>query len=332
MQEVIVQTPSRLHFALIDLNGSLGRIDGSVGMALDRPGFRIRLQRRLRTISIEGDKAGPFTDRIDDIIEIMKERFGIRREFNLSGVKVIVEEVIPPHMGLGSGTQISLAIAHGFARLYGFELSREEASSLVGRGGTSGIGVTAFYEGGFILDGGHRFPDQKSSYLPSSASKGVSPPPVIFRRNFPEDWKLLIVLPPGRHISGDEEVRLFTSLCPVPVSEIERTSHIILMEMLPALMERDLERFGDAIDRIQKVGWKRVEVEAQDEVVRETMRFLKREGALGVGLSSWGPALYALSHDPESLLERTKKFLNSLPEGGICFLAGPNNSGAFISG
>ncbi|MCD6506171.1 hypothetical protein J7M22_06055 [Candidatus Poribacteria bacterium] len=326
MSEVIVRTPSRLHFALMDLNGSLGRIDGSVGVALERPGFRIRLRRRVHGLSIEGDKAPPFADRIAHIANMMMERF------DLGGLEVIVEEIIPPHWGLGSGTQISLALAHGIARLYGVELSREEAPVLVGRGGTSGIGVAAFYEGGFILDGGHRFPDQKSSYLPSSASKGTPPPPVILRRDFPDEWKLLIVIPPGRHVSGDEEVKLFTSLCPVPLCEVEKLSHIILMEMLPALIERDLDRFGDSIDRIQEVGWKRIEVEAQEEVVRETMRFLKREGALGVGLSSWGPTLYAVSRDPESLFEKTEKFLGSLPGEGICFLAGPNNSGALISG
>jgi beta-ribofuranosylaminobenzene 5'-phosphate synthase len=325
MSEVIVQTPSRLAFTLIDLNGSLGRIDGSVGVALENPGFRIRLRKGSCDLRIEGDNTRSFADRIADIINRMRVRFEI------GGVEVLLEETIPSHCGLGSGTQLSLAIAHGIAELYDVELSRDEAPSLVGRGGTSGIGVAAFYEGGFILDGGHRFPDQKSSYLPSSASRGTPPPPVILRRDFPQEWRFLIVIPPGKRVSGDEEVRLFTTLCPVPLCEVERVSHIILMEMFPALAEMDLERFGDSIDRIQKAGWKRIEVERQDEVVRETMRFLKKEGALGVGLSSWGPALYAVSYDPETLLEKTERFLRTLPGEGICFLAGPNNRGAFIS-
>ena len=36
---VTIKTPSRLHFCLIDMNGSLGRINGSLGLALNYPNF-----------------------------------------------------------------------------------------------------------------------------------------------------------------------------------------------------------------------------------------------------------------------------------------------------
>jgi len=320
---VRVKTPSRLHFALIDLNGSLGRIDGSVGVALERPGFEIYL-RKAEGVEVKGEGAGRFSDRIRRVIGRLRERFDI------GGVEVEIKRHIPPHCGLGSGTQISLAVAYGAAALYGIDLSEEEAPLLVGRGGTSGIGVTAFHRGGFIIDGGHRFPDQKSSYLPSSASKDVPPPPVLLRTDFPEDWDILIVIPPGRHVSGEEEVRLFKRLCPIPACDVERLCRVILMEMLPALIERDLEKFGDAVNRVQEIGWKRIEVEVQDEVVRETMRFLRENGALGVGLSSWGPALYAFSENPEELLEKTEEFLGSSGGGGICLLSRADNRGAVV--
>ena len=34
-----IQTPSRLHITLIDLNGSYGRIDGGIGITLADPSF-----------------------------------------------------------------------------------------------------------------------------------------------------------------------------------------------------------------------------------------------------------------------------------------------------
>ena len=40
--EVTVKTPSRLHFSMIDLRGDLGRIHGSVGVAIDRPNIVLR--------------------------------------------------------------------------------------------------------------------------------------------------------------------------------------------------------------------------------------------------------------------------------------------------
>ena len=33
MEHIVLNTPSRLHFGLIDMNGEIGRIDGGVGLA-----------------------------------------------------------------------------------------------------------------------------------------------------------------------------------------------------------------------------------------------------------------------------------------------------------
>ena len=56
--------------------------------------------------------------------------------------------------------------------LYDLGLSVHEIAVKVGRGGTSGIGVAAFENGGFILDGGinsarrgHFFPQRLASFL-----------------------------------------------------------------------------------------------------------------------------------------------------------------------
>ncbi|MFQ6042447.1 MAG: beta-ribofuranosylaminobenzene 5'-phosphate synthase family protein [Candidatus Poribacteria bacterium] len=242
-------------------------------------------------------------------------------------MRIEIAQSIPSHTGLGSGTQLSLGIASAISALYGLNLNIEEIALLVGRGGTSGIGVAAFRYGGFIVDGGHRFPAQKSSFLPSSASFNVAPPPVLFRRDFP-DWPILIVIPHCRHISGAEEVGLFTNLCPMPETTAQQLSHLILMKLLPAVVENDLTSFGEAINRIQEIGWKRIEVDAQGAIIQKTMDFLWNNGALGVGLSSWGPALYALGEDLESLRQKTHQFLSTLPDCGTCFITKANNIGA----
>jgi beta-ribofuranosylaminobenzene 5'-phosphate synthase len=237
---------------------------------------------------------------------------------------------------------------------------------LVGRGGTSGIGVAAFSQGGFIVDGGHRFSakeqppkspfikgeykegapfikgdlqaeipvrlpskDEKSSFLPSSASKGVEPPPVTARYDFP-DWDVLITVPNCRHISGEEEVNLFQTLCPLPLEDVRALSHIILMKLLPALVQRDLGSFGEAVDQIQDIAWKRVEVQQQDPIIRQVMDFLRNNGARGVGLSSWGPAIFCFGEDLKELEAKTREFLTSMNAGGICFLTRANNTGAVV--
>ena len=89
------------------------------------------------------------------------------------GVKIYVEDLIPAHVGFGSGTQAALATAAAVNELYGLGKSVRELAFAVKRGGTSGIGVTAFEKGGFIVDGGHRFKD-KGAFMPSAASRVYS--------------------------------------------------------------------------------------------------------------------------------------------------------------
>jgi len=328
MKNVTVITPSRVHFALIDLNGGLGRTDGSIGLSLAGPGFRINAQHAHET-RIDGPD--------ESVLRARKVLTLLRNHCDVGHARIEIEESIPSHMGLGCGTQLSLGIAQAMCRLYDIDISHEEMAFLVGRGGTSGIGVAAFANGGFILDGGHRFSeaetpvnrDEKTSFLPSSASSGVEPPPIIARYDFP-DWEILIAIPNCRQISGSEEVELFQTLCPLPLQDVQALSHIILMKLLPALVQQDLRYFGEAVDQIQNVAWKKVEVERQDPIVRQTMRFLRDHGAHGVGLSSWGPAIFCFGEDLRELEARTRDFLADTDVGGACFLTRANNTGATV--
>ena len=38
-----IETPSRIHIALIDLNGSYGRVDGGIGLTIEKPGYAMTL-------------------------------------------------------------------------------------------------------------------------------------------------------------------------------------------------------------------------------------------------------------------------------------------------
>jgi len=211
MKSVTVITPSRIHLALIDLNGGLGRVDGSIGLSLEDPGFRIIAQHADETEVSGSDES---IQRAWEVVELLQ------RKCEVGHVRIDIEESIPAHVGLGCGTQLSLGIAQAVCKLYGLDLSHREMAFLVERGGTSGIGVAAFSQGGFIVDGGHRFSDEKTSFLPSSASRGVPAPPVIARYDFP-DWDILITIPNCKHISGQEEVNLFQTLCPLPLDDIQ---------------------------------------------------------------------------------------------------------------
>ncbi|AEA47297.1 beta-ribofuranosylaminobenzene 5'-phosphate synthase [Archaeoglobus veneficus] len=290
-EKVRIRTPSRLHVTLIDLNGSLGRIDGGVGISVNEPFVEV-IGRRSDEVSVEG---GINADRFRNIALKLEKHFGFSATLE-------VKSDYRPHIGLGSGTQISLAVATIYATLAGKKMSVRELASLVGRGGTSGIGVAAFEYGGFIVDGGHST-KVKPSFLPSSASK-APPPPVIARHDFP-DWKIVIAIPELTGAHGRAEVDLFSKNCPIPLEEVRELSHIILMQMLPAVVEEDLDAFCKALNRIQQIGFKRIEVERYD-VIKDLLSTIDC-----AGMSSTGPAIFAVTDtDAKSISKEIKSFFS----------------------
>ncbi|MGQ9468227.1 MAG: beta-ribofuranosylaminobenzene 5'-phosphate synthase [Nitrososphaerales archaeon] len=322
---VRVKTPSRLHITLIDLNGELGRVDGGVGIALEEPSIVLEAELIDSGIIVEGDVSGR-------AIEVAKR---VLKTYDLKGgLNIRIIEKYDEHVGLGFGTQLSLGTAFAITNLHGIHISPRELAEIVGRGGTSGIGVAAFEYGGFIVDGGHTFGanKQKQSFLPSSASK-APPPPVISRLDFPDDWLVVLAMPKlSQRIHGSIEVELFSKYCPIPINEVQALSHIILMKLLPSVAERDIFEFGDAISKIQDIGFKKIEVNLQSDKVKEIMKIMIEAGAYGVGLSSFGPTLYTVVDNEKKAYTIAKAAENIIRGiGGRVLITKARNKGAELS-
>ena len=321
MDKVIVSTPARLHFGLVDLNGEIGRIDGGVGLALQSPHTLIEAERA-DEITVECRDEPEITDRVVAALDAVREHIGT------GGGRINIRERPLAHVGLGSATQTLLGAAHALCMLYGVEKTSAELAKLVGRGGTSGIGVEAVRSGGFILDAGHSFrrgENSKHEYTPSGASRGIEPPPVLARYDFP-DWDVLVTVPLGEGASGLREVTIFKVVCPIPLDQVRQLCHILLMQMMPAVLERDLEMFGRAMEDFQELGFKVFELRAQTQLLYDCMKFLKDNGGIGVGMSSWGPALYTFGEDLSELHRKTTEWLAS-HGGGEAVLTKANNTG-----
>lgn len=326
--ELIIETPSRLHMTLIDLNGSLGRIDGGVGLTLKEP--RLVLEMKPAGNEIRVNLTNPET-LSSTIISDYEEKItaAAHRMMNYlqldGGYNFTVHETYPSHSGLGFGTQLSLAVGKLMADFCNEKMDAPEIASIVGRGGTSGIGVASFERGGFIIDGGHLH-GEKPEFLPSSASK-ASPPPIIARYDFPEDWKVVLVIPDvKKNVSGKKEVNIFQEYCPIPLKEVQRLSHLILMKMMPAIIERDLDTFGETVNLIQNVGFKKIENQLQKPVIGEIMHTLRDAGAPGVGMSSFGPTIYAITDNPQSIVSAANDALTDV--GGHIIETVVQNNGA----
>jgi beta-ribofuranosylaminobenzene 5'-phosphate synthase len=309
-----VVTPSRLHITLIDLNGALGRIDGGVGLTLDYPSIRINAKKDTQ-LSVSGTTE--FAERIKSAAST------VLTQYNINGVAIDVVQEYPTHVGLGSGTQVALAVGTAISELYDLNLNPTTIAKLTGRGGTSGIGVAAYELGGFLVDGGHK---GKTEFLPSSASGKFGPGPIIARHDFP-DWAIVLAIPNLRGASDKREIDIFQKQCPLPLNEVQELCHVILMEMLPAVVEHDIESFGRSINQVQTIGFKRRELELQP-FCAHLVQFMRENGAIGAGMSSFGPVVYGIT-DGKRLLRAVQSYLKD-SIGGKVREVKAQNTGAYV--
>lgn len=298
--------------SLIDLNCSYGRIDGGIGLTLREPNFIIESEKTENGISIEFHKSIKNVEIIEECTKKIKSSSEktlayFKKDF---GFNFKVHSAYSPHSGLGSGTQIALATAKLITETLDISCNAKQLSSIVGRGGTSGVGTFCFENGGFVIDGGHSL-REKSKYLPYSESN-AEPPQLIGSYKFPKDWKVLVVIPKiYNQVSGDNEVNIFEKFCPIPKNEVEKLSHIILMNMIPFLLEEDIEGFSGCINEIQKIGFKNVEVNLQPKEITDLMKYMNDCGAYGVGMSSFGPAIYTIfNKNNKDIVKATKEFIS----------------------
>lgn len=275
---VSVVAPARLHMGFIDLGGSLGRKFGSIGVGINEIATRL---------SICGDTAlnadGPCHERACKIARQFDEALGVS-----SRVAIRIHQAIPEHVGLGSGTQLALAVGMGLARFHGLGLGVREVASAIKRGARSGIGIGVFEQGGLIVDGG-RGPE-------------TSTPPIISRLAFPSHWRLVLVLDRrGQGLHGKLELEAFKQLPVFPAEETARLCHLLMMQALPALAEGDVRGFGAVVSDLQNaVGDHFAPAQGgrfTSPEVAEAMAWLESQGAVGMGQTSWGPTGFCLFDD-----------------------------------
>lgn len=277
---VTVHAPARLHMGFVDLHGGLGRRFGSLGLALARPGLRLSASKAAQ-LTVSGDDAR----RVRHYVRVLLDALSIP-----GGVHIDIEQAIPAHTGLGSGTQLALAAAGAICQLFDRSLPLEALAARLGRGKRSGTGIACFQQGGFVLDAG------------VGRQGGI--PPVLMRLPFPEQWRLLLIFDDSlQGLSGGAERAAFQAMQSMPEEISGQLCRRVLMQLLPALLEGDAKQFGMALEYIQRcIGehfspwqqgpWRSPHMES-------VFARLTALDACGVGQSSWGPSCFALFPDEE---------------------------------
>jgi beta-ribofuranosylaminobenzene 5'-phosphate synthase len=277
---VDVSCGARLHLGFFDLNGGLGRRFGSLGLALERPCTRLRLSRAA-AIRVAGTEQARATRYLARLVE----RLALPDAHEL-----LIETAMPAHAGLGSGTQLALAVAAAVRRLHGLPDDPRGDAALLGRGARSGVGIGLFVTGGLVADGGRG---------PADAV-----PPVLARLAVPEAWRVLLLLDPARAgLSGGAERDAFAALPAMTEATAATICRLVLMGVLPAVAEADLVAFGEALTSVQALLGAHF-AHAQGGAfssprVGAAVARLGALGATGLGQSSWGPTGFAFAADPD---------------------------------
>ena len=315
-RSVRIDAPARLHLGFVDLCGDLGRRFGSLGLALD--GYSTVV---MASASGELEVSGSELARASNYARKILDALG-----RTHTVKLQVERAIPAHAGLGSGTQLGLAIAMALKTLFGLSHSVVELAALAHRGARSGIGIGAFETGGFIVDGGR-------------ADTSVVPP-VLARYAFPHDWRVILITDSGvEGLSGRAESDAFENLPPMTAAASATLCRIALLGICPAIVERNFAAFCQHITALQRGIASYFEpvqggVFTSTAVADVVSRVERTLSITATGQTSWGPTGFAFVDSERTARAMVEELRADLATGSSLKLSihAARNTGARIVG
>ena len=222
-----------------------------------------------------------------------------------------------------------LATAYAVAQVKGIEIDPYEIAAKMGRGYVSGIGIATFLYGGLIVDSGVSRESLKLAEVDPSAI-----PRPLLRLDVPEEWRFVLVTPPGKGLSDEEERKALENPVQLPVEKRAELLECLVLGILRGVALRDVEVFGRALTRLQRIVGEYFS-EYQGGVFaygrgEEIASILRDCGASGVGQSSWGPLIYGVVGSPSQADKTARCVEKALREASIdadVDIAKPRNRG-----
>jgi beta-ribofuranosylaminobenzene 5'-phosphate synthase len=314
-ERVEVRAGCRLHFGMFGFGEAAGAEFGGVGVMVSPPAVEVVLERFGGFVA-----RGALAGRVEGFARRAALRWGLA---GLPACEVRVASP-PDHVGLGVGTQLALAVAAGLRRWLELPaMGAEELAASVGRGGRSAVGTHGFQQGGLIVDGGKR------------AGAGLGQ--LVRRVAVPEAWRLVLVrVGEERGLAGETEQAAFARLPAVPRDVTDELWRITNEQIVPAVERGDCGGFGEAVYRFGRLaGECFAAVQGgpfASERIAHLVETLREYGVRGVGQSSWGPTVFAITASEEEA-QALAGWVASREEarGSAITIARPNNCGAQVS-
>ncbi|MEM1675902.1 MAG: hypothetical protein QXL68_04930 [Desulfurococcaceae archaeon] len=320
MVNIFIKTPSRLHLGFYNFNRE-NIAYGGIGLAIDNPNIELIISKNNR-LEIVNETNIELNDVVEKIVNTLE----------ISGFKLIVKSAIPRHIGLGSTTQLLLAISYGLSKLYGLKYSVRELAVKLGRGYVSGIGISVFEKGGLIIDSGRRL---DNNILREVETIHDLPLPIA-RYSLPRKWFFILITPRvSKRISDEFEKQFLEKPFKIDDNLQCKLYATLLLELIPSVIRRDIVGFGKALSKIQYITGEYFSKYQYGlfccRESEEAVNIMLSKGVYGVGQSSWGPTVYGLVDNYSRALKILRETLNELERRGIdveySFISRPLNRG-----
>ncbi|MEX0679641.1 MAG: hypothetical protein WD063_21405 [Pirellulales bacterium] len=312
---VEVVAPSRLHFGMFSFGQPSARQFGGAGVMVNQPGLKLRI-----AAADSFSATGPLADRAHSIVERLA---GQRHESALPACRIEVVDAPPEHVGLGTGTQLALALTAGLNAFRGGEpLDAQALAALSGRGGRSAIGTHGFLHGGFLVESG-KCPGETLS-------------PLEFHAALPGEWRFVLICLEGEHgLWGDAEQRAFRDLPPVGLATSDELRREVARAMVPAVKAGEFERFSRSVYRFGREAGMCFSARQGSAFasprIAELVEAIRSGGVEGVGQSSWGPTVFALVENERTARRLAESIRGRLDRQDKLIIAEPNAWGARIT-
>ncbi len=281
-----VRTGARLHFGLLDTVAPFG----GVGLMIDQPATEIEIQDAPDfEVSVVRD------DLPDDPADLRRRVQEVARRFadlgelpRMPAVSIRILRRPAAHSGLGTGTQLAMAIAAGLSQRFGHTYSRAQIiQDIAGRGARSGVGSHGFFTGGLVID--------------SEQPQAVK---------LPKTWRVVLLQPRQRPalISGNDESQRFAQLVGAAAAQRRELEKLLAEQLGPAARAANFAAFAAATGRYNRLSGSLFAATQggpfNGPAITQLVDDLGGLGYQGTGQSSWGPTVFALcenQRDAESL-------------------------------
>ncbi len=141
-------SPARIHLGFLEMNQSLPRFFGSLGLTISKYGFEIEIKSSNKFNVVSHDS------KLKKKVLLILIKF--KKKMKIPFCEIKVNKYIPQHIGLGSGTQLSLSVGYLVSLFFDLKMTIDEIALFLKRGKRSGIGIQSFKRGGFAVDLGKK--------------------------------------------------------------------------------------------------------------------------------------------------------------------------------